>query len=116
MAQPMSTELKTTLFFLFVQVIAFFYFGVYTFIKLVILNNHLKKHNYQRWRELTSLSFLGPGISNPFRAFPYFFNKKDTKDEKILRLKDSIKYGWMWILILFLSIFFTTIIMIVTFG
>jgi hypothetical protein len=73
---------------------------IITMFRLFKLNSYLKKNDYQKWREITSLGNFGPGLSNPFRAWPYIFKNTKECDEELLRLKDSAKismrYSFIW--------------------
>lgn len=75
-----------------------FFCGVFFIISWIVmlfrlskLNRYLKKHNYQKWRELSSIGSYGPGLSNPLRGIRYLFSNSQEKDEALLRLKDSAK-------------------------
>ena len=73
---------------------------IITIVRLFKLDKYLKKNDYQKWREITSLGRLGPGLSNPFRAWSYIFKNTKELDEVLLRLKESAKislrYSFIW--------------------
>lgn len=71
--------------------------GLFFVIKMQWLLLYLKKTNYERWRELTTLETplgrIGPGAGNPSKLLKYIKNDADNNIEQILRLKDSVKIG-----------------------
>jgi len=73
------------------------------------LNQYIKKHNYQKWRELTSIGSAGPGLSNPFKWIPWIFTNENNEDENITRLKDKLRIRHRWIFLIIISIFVTII-------
>jgi len=75
--------------------------GGVTFVRLFKLNSYIKKNHHRKWKEITSLGKFGPGLSNPFRAWPYIFNNTKETDEKLLRLKNSAKMSLRYFLIMF---------------
>jgi len=93
--------------FLIFTVIAVFVSGIYTGFKDRRLNKYLKEKNYERWREITSIGNVGPGAVNPFRGFAYLYGQKDNDNETVLRLKDSVKIGFRYILISLLTMIVT---------
>ena len=79
------------------------YGWVYSYIYSHKLYSYLKQNNYDRWRELTSVGRYGPGLSNPIRGFKYIYSDQDNENERVLRLKDSIKIGFRHFIIGLLS-------------
>jgi len=73
---------------------------ILTIIRFFKLERYLKSHNYQKWRELSSIGRFGPGLSNPLRAWAYVFSNEVERDENLLRLKDaariSLRYSLVW--------------------
>lgn len=65
--------------------------GFLAFLRSLSLYGHLKKENYTRWRELTTLGPFGPGAQNSVRGLRYIYNDLDCTDPRIFRLKDSIR-------------------------
>jgi len=60
-------------------------FGIASFVYNMKLFFYLNKNRHDRWCHLTSLGPIGPGMSNPFRWFPYLYNDSDN-DESTIRL------------------------------
>jgi hypothetical protein len=54
------------------------------------LQNYLKNNHYDKWRELTSVGKIGPGLVNPFKGLA-FLSKEMEGDEQLLRLQDRTK-------------------------
>ena len=81
--------LATTIMFLAIFVICHLYACVYA----LKLNFYLKKNNRERWRWVTSMGSMGPGIANPFRGISYIHSDMDEEDEQILRLKNKLRLG-----------------------
>jgi len=67
------------------------------------LMSYIKQHQYAKWRELTSLGTIGPGMSNPLAIWQYLQSELDTTDEQLLRAKDRARTWWRWLLILSLT-------------
>lgn len=51
----------------------------------------LKKHNYSRWRDLTTMGKNPSNYFNPFKIYSYINSSLDNEEEQILRYKDSMK-------------------------
>ena len=79
-----------------------------TIFRLYRLDKYLKKTDYQKWREITSIGKSGPGLSNPFRSWSYVLKDADEADEELLRLKDaaraSMRYSFVWVGTLVISL------------
>jgi hypothetical protein len=88
---------------------------IVTMFRLNKLNKHLKNYHYQKWTEITSVGRFGPGLSNPFRAWPYIFKDVDAIDEETLKLKDAartiMRYSFIWASTFILSIVIGFIVM-----
>ena len=82
---------------------------LFTMLKLVKLNNYLKMNHRSKWSEITKISQFGPGLSNPFRSWPYIFKSEDTMDRALLTLKLSAKKSLRQTLTLF-GVFFISIV------
>jgi hypothetical protein len=89
--------------------------GLFSVVKMQSLLLHLKKTNYERWRELTTLETplgrFGPGTGNPSKLWKYVKSNVDNNIEQILRLKDSIKIGMRYLGIFVLASIAVFIIM-----
>jgi len=86
---PTNALAISLLFFATIAVGAAFY-GVFHGFRLL---SYIKKVNYSRWAELTSIGSFGPGLHNAFRTIPYIYGNTDNEDERIARHKDSIRVG-----------------------
>ena len=64
------------------------FYSVFYYFRLL---SYLKKENYSRWQELTSIGKFGPGLNNAFRTIPYLYNALDNKEEKVARYKGKIR-------------------------
>lgn len=90
----------------------FINFGVGTFIAAysgLCLSFYLKKSYYNRWEKLMLFPNFGAGMANPAKTFPYVFNKLDTGDNRILKLKKRIRY---WILHAVISFVLILVLMV----
>ncbi len=87
----MSNRVYVFIFFLFGLVITFFILIICSAIFGNKLFSYLKKNNYQKWKELTTIGSIGPGFSNPIKGYRYLLNKDGIEDTNILRYKDNIK-------------------------
>lgn len=67
------------------------FFGTTAFITNMKLFSYLKKNLPERWNHLTTIGAMGPGMSNPFRWFPYLYNDEDTADPTVFRLKRRVR-------------------------
>lgn len=85
--------LKTLLISIFLFIATFIFLSIYLVINSVRLSFYLKKKNYKRWCELTTIGNIGPGLSNPFRGFSYIYSTRDNEDENILRYKNNIRFA-----------------------
>ncbi|OGX05212.1 MAG: hypothetical protein A3G87_06335 [Omnitrophica bacterium RIFCSPLOWO2_12_FULL_50_11] len=65
--------------------------GLLSTIDALRLRSYLKANYYDRWQYVTTVPPFGAGGGNSPRFFRYVFSNEDNKDEKIVRLKDSIK-------------------------
>ena len=57
-----------------------------TFFHLFRLLRYLKKNEYQKWKEITSIGNIGPGLSNPYRAWSYIFQNTNEDDLSLIKL------------------------------
>ncbi len=76
---------------LFIGVMLTLAFSIASFVYNMKLFFHLKKNQYDRWMQLTSIGSIGPGISNPLRWFPYLYNDLDNDDPIVLHLKKRVR-------------------------
>jgi hypothetical protein len=83
--------------------LALLFFLLYSLVHNIKLYRYLKRENYNRWRDLTTIRGFGAGGSNPIRFIPYLYSKEDEEDKVILQLKDNIRFGLRHSLVLFLA-------------
>ena len=102
--------LNTFLWLLIVSVFSAVVSFIYVIYKDTALGRYLKKNNYKRWRQLTSIGKYGPGMVNPSRGWSYIYSKADNKNEEILRFKDEIKIGVRWLLATIIAIVFVVMV------
>ncbi len=99
--------------FAFLMIVA----GLCCAIKNEMLYHWLKKHNYERWRDLTTAESIfgkvGPGIVNARKGWQYLYSEVDNEDETILRYKDSIKIGIRYMGIFLVAVLVTLGILVV---
>lgn len=88
----MQSILKVFVIILFFFVALLLFALLNAFIANLRLYAYLKKTNYKRWCELTTIGSIGPGAQNTIRFIKYINNDLDTDDEKILRYKHKISY------------------------
>jgi len=85
--------------------ISAFVLAIYSVIAGGMLSSYMKKHNYDKWRDLstidTFLGKVGPGARDSFKIMEYIRGNEDDKDSYIKKLKDRIKIS-----IRYTSIFF----------
>jgi hypothetical protein len=65
--------------------------GISLFITWVRFYSFIKRTNYERWRELTTIGSFGPGAQNSWRALKYVYGDRDNDNENVLRYKDKIR-------------------------
>jgi len=51
------------------------------------LFNYLRENHTEKWKELTTVFGLGPGIQNSLRGSRFLFGKDYLDDTEVLRLK-----------------------------
>jgi len=77
----------------------FGYFFVITFSFIMIIGlvsngkllNYLKKNHYEKWEELTTIQYLGSGLSNGFRLRKFLKSKETLNDPIVEKLKNECK-------------------------
>ena len=79
--------------------------GLYSFFHGVRLLSYIKKLNYSRWVELTSIRRFGPGLNNAFRITLYVYSNTDNEDERIARRKGAIRVGYRYFLLTVIAFF-----------
>ncbi len=93
MPAAMQAIVASLFIFIAMLVIAFSYVCVFN----IKLSRYLKKNKYARWRELTTVGPFGPGGANLLRGLPYLYSSLDCEDEEILRYKDAIRRGLLYV-------------------
>ena len=99
---PTNILTLSLLLFAVVAIISAFY-SVFHGFRLL---SYVKKVDYFRWEELTSIGKLGPGLQNAFRTIPYIYSDTDNQDKRIARHKGAIRTGNCYFVITFLAFFF----------
>jgi len=72
---------------------------------------YLKKHKYERWRDLTSIGEIGPGGMNSFKGIKYIYSHQDKENEEILRLKDKLRVNINFFCIVVLTSFISCFVL-----
>ena len=57
---------------------------------------YLREKHFEKWKYLTSSSFLGPGSANSFRGLPFLYNNDDLGDKTVLLYKIKIKHAILY--------------------
>lgn len=94
-------------------IVAIIFFFSNAFIHNIKLYSYLKKENYSRWCELTTIGSFSSGGSNPFKWFPYIYNEVDNSDEVVKRCKDNVKIGLRYSFFFLLALFVNIAVLIV---
>lgn len=55
------------------------------------LYGHLMDAHYDRWRHITSVGGMGPGMANTLRGLDYLFSDQDDDDPQVVRLRAAVK-------------------------
>lgn len=100
---------------LFISFICYLINFIFMLVSSIKFAKYLKKANYGRWRFLTSIGKLGPGLNNPIRTIKYIYGDQDNDDKMILKSKDVLRVRLMYF-ILFFSIIVINILIIVVLG
>lgn len=102
----MNNLIATFALILLILIAGLFICFIFAFINNLRLAFYLYKSDHNRWSELTTVGHL-PGGNNPFRWFPYLYSDLGNEDEKILRLKTSIRKGIKYSLLFLAAVFLT---------
>ena len=88
--------------------------GLWLVVKTQLLYAHLKKTNYQRWADITTLDAIwgkiGPGAVSPSRFLAYLKSGLDDEDQEVMRYKNSLRMALRYMGIFFAASFFTLVI------
>lgn len=106
----MPISIKGFIITIVLFVLISFAFSLCTVIYSLKLYFYLKKNNYSRWCDLTTLGKYGSGYSNPKKWIPYLHNELDSDDEVIRRYKDNIKLYYRQAIVSFIGLFIFVII------
>lgn len=85
--------------------------GIYSSVYGYKLLHYLKRHNYSRWEEITSIGRFGPGLNSPLRVSKYLRSNLDNDDTRICAYKRFIKKGGYCFLTSFVS---TIVVLLLT--
>ena len=105
----MSVEAYIPIVFLFIASLVFL---VRVLVYQQRLSNYLRTHYMEKWKELTTISGVGPGFANPWRGLPFLFGPEDLGDPEVLRLKLIVRNSCIYTVTGFLATFLMAVIMI----
>ena len=83
---PLNLEIFC-MFFLFI----FFILGVIYCVYHVKLLNYIEKNYHEKWKELTTILGLGPGVSNGFRIGKFLDSEETFDDPIVEKLKSEVR-------------------------
>ena len=62
------------------------------------LLRYLIENHTEKWKELTTVWGIGPGMANSFKGFKFLYGKDYLDDDEVLRLKNKIRNSYSLIL------------------
>lgn len=65
--------------------------GLNFLLKTHRLYTYLMDAHYERWKHITTVPGMGPGMSNPLRGVDYLFGDQDEDDPQVARLRLAVK-------------------------
>jgi hypothetical protein len=70
------------------------------------LYRYLLMNHSEKWKELTTVWGVGPGMANSLRGMKFLFGPDYLNDPEVLRLKALVKNSFAWVIFSWLAGFF----------
>ena len=71
-------------------------------VRMAILGNayshYLRKNHFEKWKEITTVFGVGPGMLNSYRAFKFLYSKDDLGDKQLMIMKTKLRNAWICVM------------------